>query len=85
MHPDFFDRLTPQRQPNPSRTETMVRRFNSEVPPGTKIRVWRGRRGEGDGHVTTVEAPGAFNLGGTAVTKCLDGGSIALTHVEILR
>ena len=85
MDTEFFDRLPPQRHPDPDRAESLVRRFNAEVQPGASIRIWMGIRGNGEGHVTAVEAPGAFVLGGVAVAKCLDGGSVALTHIEVIR
>lgn len=81
--PVYFDNLPPQRAPNLERSNVLVKRFNSEVKIGHRIRYWIGRRGDGDGVEAKVSAPGAFILGGSAVVK-IEGNSIALTHVEVL-
>jgi hypothetical protein len=62
--------------------QAAIDRFNRAHPPGTKIRVWRGRMGDGPGVETTVEEPGAYWLGGHTPVVKVPGDSIALTHVE---
>lgn len=67
----------------PEQAQRVVDQFNKTVPIGTPIRIWAGRREGPPTRETTVDAPGAFLLGGhTAVVK-VPGNSIALTHVEV--
>lgn len=62
----------------------LVDDFNALHPPGTKVRIWSGIRGEGDAIETVVEAPGAFLLGGHTPVIKVPGDAVAMTHVELL-
>jgi hypothetical protein len=64
--------------------ESEVASFNEMFKVGQRIRVWKGRKGDGPGIETVIAAPGAFLLGGHTPAVKIPGDSIALTHVTIL-
>lgn len=79
----FFD----QRQPRRRRKNAaeMVALFNATHPVGTRIRVWRGVRGDNQHSIdTVVAAPGAFVTASNHAVVKIPGDSIALTHVEVI-
>lgn len=70
------------KRPTLKQMQAAVEKFNQAHSVGAPIRIWKGRAGDGPGIITSVEAPGAFLLGGhTAVVK-IPGDAIALTHVR---
>ena len=69
-------------KPAPKVLQQLVDDFNRANPIGTRLRIWPGRMGEGDGELVQVVAPGAYVLGGHSAVVQVSGGHgcVALTH-----